>query len=62
MPIALPPRRPRPKPGRESFLLKSMLVVSALFLVAFLVVTAEFDLARQTRTLTEAEVAAQLAR
>jgi hypothetical protein len=53
MPILLPPRRP--KPARESFLLKSMLVASALLVCAVAAVRAEFELSSPGRSLSEVE-------
>ena len=58
MPIALPPRL---KPPRESFLLKSMLVVSALFFSALVMATQEFYMSAPGHSLSEAEVELRVA-
>jgi hypothetical protein len=59
MPILLPPRRP--KPARESFLLKSMLVASALFMGSLLVAHQEFNFSAPGHSLSETEAALRLA-
>jgi hypothetical protein len=59
MPILLPPRRP--KPARESFLLKSVLVASALFMGGLVLVKEEFRLSAPGLSLSEAEVALRVA-
>jgi hypothetical protein len=59
MPIFLPPRRP--KPARESFLFKSMLVASALVMGGLVLVNEEFRLSAPGHSLSEAEVALRVA-
>ena len=58
MAIPLPPR---PSPPRESFLLKTMLVVSALFFGALVVANQEIYMSKPGQSLSEAEVALRLA-
>lgn len=55
------PRRPQGKPGRESFLLKSVLVASALFFGALVMANQEFYLSAPGQSLSEAEVTLRLA-
>jgi hypothetical protein len=57
MPIALPPRRTGPTPGRESFLLKSMLVASALAVGTLLAANGEFNFSSPGHSLSETEAA-----
>ena len=54
MPIPVIPRRPPAKPRRESFLLKSMLVASALFVGALVMANEEFYLSAPGHSLSEA--------
>jgi hypothetical protein len=61
MPIALPSRRTGPTPGRESFLLKSMLVASALVVATLLVANEEFYFSAPGHSLSETEAALHLA-
>ena len=60
MPITLPLRRTGPRPGRESFLLKSILVASALFVGTLLVVNVEFTFSSPAHSLSETEAALRL--
>lgn len=60
MPMTLPLRRTEPKPGRESFLLKSMLVASALAVGTLLAANEEFQLSAPGHSLSETEAALQL--
>ena len=62
MPISLPPRRPEAPPAGESFLLKSILVASALFMVTLLVANVEFTFSSPAHSLSETEAALRLAR
>lgn len=48
--------RLRPAPRAESFAFKSLLVVSALFLAAIVMVEAEFYVSAPSHSLSEAEV------
>jgi len=57
MPISLPPRRADAKPAGESFLLKSMLVLSALFVGTLLAASAKFNFSPIAHSLSETEVA-----
>jgi hypothetical protein len=61
MPIFLPQRRPPTPPARESFLLKSMLVASALCVGALMVASAEFRFSSPAHSLSETEAALRLA-
>ena len=61
MPTFLPPRRPDTTPARESFLLKSILVASALFMGALLVASEEFNFSSPGHSLSETEAALRLA-
>jgi hypothetical protein len=61
MPILLPPRRPDKTPARESFLLKSMLVASALCVGALMVASAEFRFSPPAHSLSETEATLRLA-
>jgi hypothetical protein len=60
MPIPQTPRRPRAKalsqPPRENFIFKSMLVASALFATALVMVEAELYVSAPSHSLSEAEV------
>lgn len=57
MPVpALPPRR-KAEPPTESFAFKSVLVASALFVAAIVMVEAEFYVSAPSHSLSEAEVA-----
>lgn len=58
MPIPLPPRR---TPPPESFLLKTMLVASALFFGALVVANQEIYMSKPGHSLSEAEVELRLA-
>ena len=58
MPTPLPPRTSRP---RESFLLKTMLVASALFVGTLVMANQEFYMSQPGHSLSEVEVALQLA-
>ena len=60
MPIALPPRPRATTAARESFLFKSMLVASVLFVGSLLVVNAEFSFSAPAHSLSETEAAARL--
>jgi hypothetical protein len=60
MPISLPPRRTAAKPAGESFLLKSMLVVSALFVGTLLAASQEFYFSSPGHSLSETEAALRL--
>jgi hypothetical protein len=60
MPISLPTRRTDGKPAGESFLLKSMLVASALFVGTLLVASAEFNFSPIAHSLSETEAALRL--
>lgn len=60
MPISLPPRRPDAKAAQESFLLKSVLIASALLMAGLLVVTEEFYFSSPAQSLSEAEAALRL--
>ncbi len=60
MPVALPPRRAVANTTQESFLLKSMLVASALFVGTLLVVNAEFTFSAPAHSLSETEAALRL--
>ena len=61
--MAIPslPHRPQAKPARESFLLKTLLVASALFSSALVIANQEFYLSAPGQSLSEAEVALRLA-
>ena len=61
MPIALPPRRTAAKPARESFLFKSMLMASVLFVGSLLVTNVEFSFSAPAHSLSETEAALRLA-
>ena len=61
MAIPLIPRRPPVKPVRESFLLKTLLVASALFFSALVIANQEFNLSPPGQSLSEVEVALRLA-
>jgi hypothetical protein len=61
MPIPVMPRRLYAKPQRESFILKSMLVASALFLGALVMANQEFYLSTPGQSLSEVEATLQLA-
>ena len=61
MPILLPPRRPETGTKRESFLLKSMLVASALVMGSLLVASQEFNFSSPGKSLSETEAALRLA-
>ena len=61
MPITLPLRRTGPRSGRESFLLKSMLVASALAVGTLLAANEEFQLSAPGHSLSETEAALHLA-
>jgi hypothetical protein len=59
--MPLPPRRPRKRepqsaPHAESFVLKTVLVASALLLCAMVVVEMEFYVSAPAHSLSEAEV------
>jgi hypothetical protein len=56
MPIPQTPRRPRAKAPRENFIFKSMLVASALFATALVMVEAELYVSAPSHSLSEAEV------
>ena len=60
MATSIPPR-PRPKPERESFLLKSVLVASALLVASFVMVNQEFYMSAPGHSLSEAEISLRLA-
>ena len=60
MPIALPPRRTDAKPARESFLFKSMLMASVLFVGSLLVANIEFSFSAPAHSLSETEAALRL--
>ena len=60
MATSIPPR-PRPKPERESFLLKSVLVASALFFASLVMVNQEFYMSAPGHSLSEAEISLRLA-
>ena len=53
--------RAKPEPAAESFAFKSLLVVSALFLCAIVMVEMEFYVSAPARSLSEAEVALRTA-
>jgi hypothetical protein len=55
------PTRPRAKPDRESFLLKSVLVASALFIASLVMVNQEFYMSAPGHSLSEAETLLVLA-
>ena len=55
MPISLTPHAQEAKPQRESFMLKSMLVISALFFGTMVLVNAEFHFSTPAHSLSEAE-------
>ena len=57
MPISLPSRRSNAKPAAESFLLKSMLVASALFVGTLVVAATEFNFSAPAHSLSETEAA-----
>ena len=59
MATSIPPRR-RVKPGRESFLLKSLLVASALFVASLVIANQEFYLSAPGHSLSEAETSLRL--
>ena len=61
MPISLPRRRADAKPAGESFLLKSMLVASALFLGTLLEASAEFKFSSIAHSLSKTGAALRLA-
>jgi hypothetical protein len=61
MPIFLPPRRPETGAKRESFLLKSILVASALVMGSLLVASQEFNFSSHGKSLSETEAALRLA-
>lgn len=50
------PRQPDAAPASESFAFKSILVASALFLAAFVMVELEFYISQPAHSLSEAEV------
>jgi hypothetical protein len=54
------PLRPPAEPPRESFLLKSMLVASALFVAALAMANQEFYMSAPGQALSETEVALRL--
>lgn len=60
MPIMLPPRRTDAKPARESFLFKSTLVASVLFIGSLLAANAEFSFSAPAHSLSETEAALRL--
>ena len=60
MTTSIPPR-PRAKPARESFLLKSVLVASALFFATLVLANQEFYLSAPGHSLSEAEISLRLA-
>jgi hypothetical protein len=60
MPNLLPTGRPRAAVARESLLLKSALVGSALLLASLLVATQEFYFSAPARSLSEIEAALRL--
>ena len=53
-------RRPPAEPPRESFLLKSLLVASALFVAALAMANQEFYMSAPGQALSETEVALRL--
>ncbi len=53
-------RKPRAEPQRESFILKSILVASALFLAALVLANEEFYLSAPAHSLSEVEAALRL--
>lgn len=57
MPISLPPARTAAKSAGESFLFKSMLVASALFVGTLLVAEVESNLSSPAHSLSETEAA-----
>jgi len=61
MPISLPRRRADAKPAGESFLLKSMLVASALAVGTLLAANEEFQFSAPHHSLSETEAALHLA-
>ena len=60
MATSIPPR-PRVNPERESFLLKSVLVASALFVASIVMVNQEFYMSAPGHSLSEAEISLRLA-
>lgn len=60
MPITLPPRRTDAKPARESFLFKSMLMASLLFVGSLLVANVEFSFSAPSHSLSETEAVLRL--
>lgn len=60
MPTALPPRRTDAKPARESFLFKSMLMASVLFVGSLLMANIEFSFSAPSHSLSETEAAMRL--
>jgi hypothetical protein len=58
----MPPRaKAAASPARESFILKSMLVASALFVTALVMVNQEFYMSAPSHSLTETEVTLRVA-
>ena len=57
------PRRPQAiaSPARENFVFKSVLVASALFVAALVMVNQEFYMSAPSHSLTEAEVTLRVA-
>lgn len=60
MPINLPPRPAATAAARESFLFKSMLVASVLFVGSLLAANAEFSFSAPAHSLSETEAALHL--
>ena len=61
--MTTPPFQPRQaKPARESFVFKSVLVASALFVGALVMANQEFYMSAPDHSLSQAEVALRLAR
>jgi hypothetical protein len=60
MPITLPPRRTDAMPARESFLFKSMLMASVLFVGSLLVANVEFSFSAPAHSLSETEAMLRL--
>ncbi len=59
--MVTPPIRPRrAEPARESFVLKSVLVVSALLVAALVMVNQEFYMSAPDHSLSQTEVALRL--
>jgi hypothetical protein len=61
MAILLDLRRPRGKPARESFFLKSMLVATALFLCALVMANQEFYMSAPDHSLSETKMTLRVA-